>query len=394
MKKIGYIAGVIGLLTVWFSVGCVEKFEANIGDIATEGLVVEGNIISDSMVVFNLSRILPLSETKENENLFSNYLIADAELAVKGSDGSSWPGNLRNRGEYVVQIGTLQPDIKYHLEIQYDGDTYQSEPQKPLPCSGIEKMTCSQSDLLGPVSVRLDSKEFDLSETKYYLWHFEEDWEVRARFATTDLYDIETNSVIHYAYPPVAQGWCYNKTDKILLGTTESALENRMVGKQIHSIAHTDYRLSVLYSIRVQQRNLTRKEYEYYQVCAKLNNEMGGLFTPQPSELPTNVMCSNPERKVIGYVGCNMGIAYRQLYIPRDKIHYEENYQCDSGEEPEGDNKAKYVAGFQIGSLVRAGSNVFIEWARVKCVDVNSLGANPTGRPAWWPNPYLYYPYE
>ena len=31
MKKLRYIAGVIGLLTVWFSVGCVEKFEAKYG---------------------------------------------------------------------------------------------------------------------------------------------------------------------------------------------------------------------------------------------------------------------------------------------------------------------------------------------------------------------------
>lgn len=393
MKNIRYIAGIIGVLTFVLSVGCVEKFEANIGDVVTEGLVIEGDIISDSTVVFKLSKTLPLTATKENEDLFDNYLVVAADLAVKGSDGSSWSGFSWKRGEYIVRIGTLLPDVEYHLEIQYGGDTYQSEPQKPLPCSGIDKMTFSQPNMLGPVSIRLDSKESDLSETKYYLWHFEEDWEVHALFATTDLYNLKLDAIVHYDYPPVAQGWCNSKTDKILLGTTESTLENRVVGKQIHSISHTDYRLSVLYSIRVQQRNLTRKEYEYYQVRAKLNNEMGGLFTPQPSELPTNVTCSNPKRRVIGYVGCNMGVAYSQLYIPRDKINYQEDFKCDVGQEPSGDYEAKYVAGFQIGSMMRAGSEIFIEWARTKCVDVTSLGADPMGRPQWWPNPYLYYPY-
>ena len=67
MKKLRYIAGILGMLTIIVSMGCVEKFEANIGDIVTEGLVIEGNIISDSTVVFRLTRTLPfLLKTKKN----------------------------------------------------------------------------------------------------------------------------------------------------------------------------------------------------------------------------------------------------------------------------------------------------------------------------------------
>lgn len=381
------------MLTIVVSMGCVEKFEANISDIVTEGLVIEGNIISDSTVVFRLSRTLPLTETKENEDLFKDYVVSDADLSVVGNDGSSWKGHYSwiTRG-YEVQIGTLNPNVEYHLEIQYRGDTYQSEPQKPLACSGIEKMTFSQPDLYGPVTIRLDSKESDLSEPKYYMWYFEEDWEVRAHYATKELYDPYLDKIIHYAYPPVAQGWCHYGTDKILLGTTESSMENRMVGKIIQSIDHTSHRISVLYSIRVQQRNLTRQEYEYYQVRNTLNSEMGGLFTPQPSELPTNVTCSDSKRKVIGYVGCNMGVAHHQLYIPEDKVAYLDNFRCDSGKEPGPTAKDNYIAGFQIGDYMAADREVIIEWARHRCVDVRSMGADPTGRPSWWPNPYLYYP--
>ena len=48
MKKLRYIVGIIGALVLMASVGCVEKFEADISDLVAEGLVVEGNIISDS----------------------------------------------------------------------------------------------------------------------------------------------------------------------------------------------------------------------------------------------------------------------------------------------------------------------------------------------------------
>lgn len=385
MNKKNYIIGMVGLLIVLLPIGCVEKFEADISDLVTEGLVVEGDIISDSTVQFRLSKTLPLTETDDNKVQFDDFLNVEANLAVKGSDGTSWTGITRGKGMYEVEIGTLMPEVEYSVEIQYKGDTYQSEPQKPLGMVDIERVSFSQPDLAGPVSILLDTEE--AKDTQYFLWYFEEDWEIRAHFQTKDLYDSESNSVIHYKYPPVAQGWCYNALDDIMLGTTESNISNKIVGKKIQSIANIDPRISFLYSIRIQQRNLSKQEYEYYQVRTKLNNEMGGLFTPQPSELPTNITCSNPTRKVIGYVGCNMGIAKSHLYIKEDEVLYLENYTCDVGKDPEGSYADKFAAGFQISDNTEMG----IEWASVKCVDVRLFKADPMGRPDWWPNPYLYY---
>lgn len=385
MNKKNYIMGMVGLLIVLLPIGCVEKFEADISDIVTEGLVVEGDIISDSTVQFRLSKTLPLTETDENKVQFNDFLNVEANLAVKGSDGTSWTGIAQGKGVYEVEIGMLMPEVEYSVEIQYKGDTYQSEPQKPQEMVDIERVSFSQPDLAGPVSILLDTEE--AKDTQYFLWYFEEDWEIRAHFQTKDLYDSESNSVIHYKYPPVAQGWCYNALDDIMLGTTESNVSNKIVGKKIQSIENIDPRISFLYSIRIQQRNLSKQEYEYYQVRTKLNNEMGGLFTPQPSELPTNITCSNPTRKVIGYVGCNMGIAKSHLYIKEDEVLYLENYTCDVGKDPEGSYADKFAAGFQISDNTEMG----IEWASVKCVDVRLFKADPMGRPDWWPNPYLYY---
>ena len=118
-------------------------------------------------------------------------------------------------------------------EIEYEGDVFRSEPQKPLETSGIEKLSFEQPDLEGPVSIMLDTPENKNGEKKYYLWYFEEDWEVRAEIASKYLYDPNLDKVITYTYPPVAQGWCYNSTDQIILGSNESYAENRVVGKII-----------------------------------------------------------------------------------------------------------------------------------------------------------------
>lgn len=387
MKMFKSIIGVVATLGIMLSMGCVEKFEADVDNMPMEGLVVEGNIISDSTVVFCLSKTLPLYATEDKEDLFEDFMNVDAVLSVKGGDGTSWPGIPLGNGRYQVAIGVLQPDVEYQLEIQYNGDTYLSAPQKPLETIGIEDVTFRQPDLSGPVSILLNTRKGNTDEAQYYLWYFEEDWEVRAHFATTNLFIPELDKIVSYDYPPVAQGWCHSSTTQIMLGTTASNVENRIVGKVLRTIENTDHRLSLLYSIRVQQRNLTRQEYEYYQVRSKLSNEMGGLFTPQPSELPTNVVCSDPSRKVIGYVGCNMGIDRYQLYISEEDVVYIDTYRCDMGKDPDGSYMYKYSEGFQVSDV----TPVSIEWARIGCVDVREKRADPLGRPSWWPNPYLYY---
>jgi hypothetical protein len=46
-----------------------------------------------------------------------------------------------------------------------------------------------------------------------------------------------------------------------------------------------------------------------------------------------------------------------------------------------------YGAGYQVAERIEQDIN----WAKTYCVDVRSMGADPHGRPLWWPNPYLYY---
>ena len=82
-----------------------------------------------------------------------------------------------------------------------------------------------------------------------------------------------------------------------------------------------------------------------------------------------------------------MAVAQRQLYINEEEVFYLNNNICDLGKDPEGSYLDKYIAGFQVADKTETS----IEWAKIKCVDVRALKADPMGRPSWWPNPYLYY---
>ena len=60
MNNAKYIVTWICLL--WLTIGsCVDKFNAHLPESSTRVLIVEGNIISDSTVVFSLSCSFPLN---------------------------------------------------------------------------------------------------------------------------------------------------------------------------------------------------------------------------------------------------------------------------------------------------------------------------------------------
>ena len=386
MKKNKYILRWIPVgLLILLALGCIDKFDAHLSHDKDSYLVIEGNIVSDSVVVFQLSRSLPLRENADNTNEFQTFQEVDGEVVVKGSDGSSWKGESRGKGEYAVAIGTLQKDVEYSLEVVCDGATYTSQPQRPLEASGIESVDYSQPDPEGPVELRVTTGMENSDDVQYHLWFFKEDWEVRAAYHSKYWYDYETGMIRNMGYPKYAQGWCYNGVGQFIAASTVSLAENRWVDRLLHSIDSDDHRISCLYSFRFYQRNLTKREYEYYQIRIKSNEEMGGLFAPQPSELPTNIICSDPERKVIGYIGCNMAVDYRQVYIAMKDINYTYETAIQCAETNDGTPYENYVAGKQV---TRTEHGVF--WADLKCVDVRYWGANPDGRPEWWPNPYLY----
>lgn len=144
MKKRTNIIILISLLGFTLS-NCIDEFDAKIPDGGVGLLVVEGNIISDSTVVFSLSRTFSLNE----DDLPSGYNKITADVSVVGEDGSRIAGTSIGDGRYQVRIGTLNKQVRYGLEIVYEGDTYNSELQYPIETAAIEEVTLSSRKITG-----------------------------------------------------------------------------------------------------------------------------------------------------------------------------------------------------------------------------------------------------
>ncbi|WP_418697799.1 DUF4249 domain-containing protein [Bacteroides sp.] len=360
---------------------CVDKFDAHLPDDNTGLLVVEGNIISDSTVVFYLSRSIAL----DAEELPQDYNQVNAKLSVMGSDGLHLDGVPLGNGRYQVDIGTLNKDVSYNLEIVYNGDTYTSDPQKPIETEAIDNVTFDQPKEYGDIYICIDTHS---QGAAYYMWTYEEDWEVRAKYATIYYYEPETNTVTIYPSPPYAKGWCHVLSTETLIGTTEAHVDNRLKDKRVYSIASHDDRVSCYYSTMMRQRKVSKGEYEYYQEKVKISEEMGGIFAPQPSELPTNIVCSNPNKQVIGYVGVNMNVAEYRLSFSSKEVQFLSLRDCSIlDKETVGKHYdiGLYLLGYRLVAWSAFGPRDECAWAPVECTDVRSLGAT-LNKPSFWPD--------
>ena len=65
----------------------------------------------------------------------------------------------------------------------------------------------------------------------------------------------------------------------------------------------------------MSQRAISKAEYEYELARLQASSEMGGLFTPLPSALPSNIRCLTSHKSVVGFVGCTLNVAKYRFFL-------------------------------------------------------------------------------
>ena len=310
--------------------GCIEEYEADIPDDDTNLFVVEGTICSGEMSKFVLSRSLSIRNSQAD--IWSDYastgfdtglyhtftsipLVRGANVSVRGSDGSEYMAEEGN-GYYYCQIGLLSPDADYYLHIETEGEVYESEPQKPLPTEKIAEVTGVQDTRQSNIDVLVTPDvPMESDKANYYSWTYDETWEVRPEHTTNIYFDIDSMKAIpkKNQFPPC--GWKYAVNNTIHVGASTNYQGQHIKRLKLYEIDRTDERLFYKYSGMVHQRAITKAEYEYELARRQASSEMGGLFTPQPSALPTNIRCLTSQKRVIGFVGCSLNKSEHRFFF-------------------------------------------------------------------------------
>ena len=128
-------------------------------------------------------------------------------------------------------------------------------------------------------------------------------------------FDKEEMKPIYKANYFPSRGWKNAVDTANIVGTSTSYEGQHIQRLKIYGIDCSNERIHHRYSGLVHQRAITKNEYEYLLACRQAGSEMGGLFTPLPSALPTNIRCLTSDKHVIGYVGCSMNTSEYRFFL-------------------------------------------------------------------------------
>ena len=295
--KIKYYLILLSFSPLLLFTSCIEEFEADIPAEDTDLLVVEGTIYSGKMSSF------PRMEW-------------GAMVSVRGTDGSEYKARATDGYYYACWIDHLDPDVAYYLHIETDGEVYESEPQTPLRTEkiadvrGVQNTPDSDIDVLVTPDVPLAS-----DNANYYAWTYDETWEVYPDYTTDIYFDIELEEPVFKDNQFPVRGWKDATSRTIMIGGSANYEGQHIRRLKIYDIANSDERIFHRYSGLLHQRAISKAEYEYELARRQAGSEMGGLFTPQPSSLPTNLHCLTSDKRVIGFVGCSMNTTDYRFFL-------------------------------------------------------------------------------
>lgn len=376
--KVNYKRLIFGSLIFLLFSGCVTDYVTNPKYQQNGRLVVEGCITGNADIDFMLGRSVSLSA----DSVFQPE--TGAILQVRCNDGRSFgPAEETEPGRYRIKMGALDPAAQYCVEFSTQGETYQSEYLSPSLSPEIDSIHWNKAGDGKPLEIYVSTHNEQQAEG-YYMWTFQEDWEFTSNYEVHWFFNPKTYSFYYERVDPYFFCWNKDTSKKILIASTEELAENRIVNQTIHSIPCNDLRISFLYCITVEQKALSKKGYQYYKEKRILNEEMGGIFTPQPSELKGNILCTtHPEIPVIGFIEVT-NTTQKRVFIEPYGIYEHQLPECTTIYPPwDMTFSNMYKIGYRPVVTVASQPNPEF-WVNKACRECTELGTK--NKPDFWPN--------
>ena len=394
------------LLCACAAVSCIYDFNPQIDG---EGgyMIVSGDLVIGAVSDVRLSYSWSLVDTNATGEEQMKALYT-SKMHVEDSRG----GRYENLGSYMDGVWTpiysssaarfdlrdADPSLQYRLVIENEKGTYVSSWAAPLPAGTIDELSYRIDDTGTEMQI-LVSAHGDASEGCYYRWTVGETWEYHA-----DVYSLfrceQSGTWPDYKYEVVPYEndenyyycWTSGQRTEIMTASTTDLREDRLIDHQLYKLGRSDERISVLYCAEVQQRRITEESYRYWQTLNRNGSDVGGLFSPEPSELRGNVVnVDDPYENVLGYVDVQT-VTSRRLFVDNVQTRF---YRSNRAPLPPPDTLGtadEWKHALSLGML--PGNDVYdelsgrligYEWWPARCVDCRMRGGTKN-KPQWWPN--------
>ena len=383
MKKMRII-GALGLL-LWAIASCVYPYEAEVLDDSEQWLVVEGDIIANDITTVKLSKT----------NLLDLAYYPPVERAlvyVEDERQGRYPAVETAPGQYEAQTQSLDLSLRYRLYIELAG-------QKKYASDYVTVSVSPPVDSIGyvvnPTQTAIDihvSTHDPQGKSRYYKWDYIENWEIHSSMASPLMYDEARGIIVER---PIEKNlyycWTQQSSTGINLGSTVRLQEDIVDRNTVLTIWDHDHRTQALYAVKMSQKVLTVEAYTYWEQLRKNSEDIGGIFSPQPSDFRGNIYSlDNPDERVLGYISASTLSYSERLFIPggilaRPVITCDWRLSFPVGHEYAADEMAglhKY--GYNPVDYVFEDGIRFTRWWAAACTDCRVYGTKD--KPSWWPN--------
>lgn len=280
-------------LVALFATGCLEPYAPPAIENTVDLFVVDGFLNqTDASISVRLSHAVALGDPAKPPV----ELQASVELEEKNGATTILYGD--GAGNYNANALSINPEHQYRLHIKtLLGKEYYSDYVDVKPTPDIDSITWRPN----ASSITLYANTHDNSGgSRYYLWRYTETYEYRSPYEPG--YRIVGGKPIYLAeLDRVGRCWNTDNSTTILVGSSERLSSDVIRDFPLTVIPAGGDKLSVRYSILVQQRTLSKDAYTFWTELQKTTESLGGLFDPLPSQVVGNVHSDDANEPVLGY---------------------------------------------------------------------------------------------
>lgn len=274
--------------------GCLEPYNPPEITDNIDLLVVDGFInSSDNIATVRLTKATALSDDS-NEEIGVNALVQ-----IEDENGFTQTLNAEGSGNYSLSPLQLSPELKYRLAIvRSDEKRYYSEFISLISCPQIDSISWKASTQSEGINIFANTHD-DSGQSNYFQWTFDETWEYTSRYNTH--YKL-VNGLVLPQELPLGRCWISKPSTEILVASSTLLATNTIREFPLTFIPIRSQKVSVRYSILVQQRALSQEAYDFWTQLKKSTESLGGLFDPLPAQVLGNVYsASDAGEPVLGY---------------------------------------------------------------------------------------------
>ncbi|MBD2699892.1 DUF4249 domain-containing protein [Spirosoma sp. BT702] len=300
----------IGWLCIALVGGCVDPYRPPEITSPASYLVVNGffNSAPGTTTTIRLSRTQNLTDFK------TPAVETKAIVTIESQNKAVYTLKEGTPGSYTLAGVTPVEGDTYRLHIQTRGTDYYSDYVPMVKTPPIDSVSWDVVDDGLQISANTHDPQ---NNTRYYRWEYEATWEYYSQYYSS--LELNGNRIVSRQFP-VNRCWNSESSTNIITTSTTRLSQDIVSKHPLTFIPGTSIKLESRYSILVKQSSLTKAGFEYYDQLAKITQNIGSIFDPQPSQITGNIKSSaSATDLVLGFFRVG-NVETKRIFITKSQL--------------------------------------------------------------------------